>query len=201
MGLGKSFTTIALLHTLFYNPSLVDNNGTALIRTALLVVPVNTIASWKHEINKWTKKRILIFELQTVTAKSGIRPMVVDQWFTKGGVLLVSKDAFQKYTKDHPMLLSPGPDILVLDEAHLMLSNKSNVIYKALEGIKTKRRLLLTGSPFQNNTMEYYRMIHFMRPGILDTSESAFEKEFGKLERECCIFSKKCGSIYMYSRL
>ena len=61
-----------------------------------------------------------------------------------------------------------------------MLANRNSVTYKALSLIKTKRRLLLTGSPFQNNALEYYRMIRFIRPDILDASESSFEREFGK---------------------
>ena len=49
---GKSFSTIALLHTVMTHPDMVsdldDNKGGPLIRTVLLVVPVNTIANWEN---------------------------------------------------------------------------------------------------------------------------------------------------------
>ena len=152
-----------------------------MVPTALLIVPVNTISSWETEFNKWTgklKPSVLLFNLQNYKPDS--RGSVIDQWQHRGGVLVVSKDTFATCVKKHPTLQSPGPSIVVLDEAHLMLSNKKSVIYKALSGIQTKRRVLLTGSPFQNNALEYYRMIRFIRPDILDSTESAFEREFGK---------------------
>lgn len=181
MGLGKSLSTITLLFTLLNHPSLVDSQGDGLVRTALLIVPVNTISSWATEFDKWTRKlkpSVLLFNLQNCKAEG--RGSVIDQWQYRGGVLVVSKDTFATCVKKHPVLQSPGPSIVVLDEAHLMLANKKSNIYKALSGIQTKRRLLLTGSPFQNNALEYYRMIRFIRPDILDTNESAFEREFGK---------------------
>lgn len=173
-------TAISLLCTLFNHPSLVDGYGIALVKTALLVVPVNTIASWQNEFSKWTTslRPIMIYALHSTPANH--RESAVSQWCQRGGVMLLSKDSFPRYSKAHPSLQIPGPDILVLDEAHLMLANRNNVIYKALSNIQTKRRLLLTGSPFQNNALEYYRMIHYMRPGVLDTSETLFEREFAR---------------------
>ena len=59
-----------------------------------------------------------------------------------------------------------------MDEAHIIKNNKCK-IYKALNAIQTKRRIALTGSPLQNNLMEYYNMVNFVKPRFLGT-----EKEF-----------------------
>ena len=59
-----------------------------------------------------------------------------------------------------------------------MLRNSSKIM-AALTRVKTCRRIALTGSPIQNNLQEYYSMISWVRPGVLGTSESKFDREYG----------------------
>lgn len=61
-----------------------------------------------------------------------------------------------------------------------MLKNKNNLVFKALMRVKTTRRICLTGSPFQNNLYEYFRMVSYIRPGLLGTSEFGFQKEYAE---------------------
>ncbi|CAB9508961.1 ISWI chromatin-remodeling complex ATPase ISW2 [Seminavis robusta] len=185
MGLGKSLTTIALLHTLLNHPSLIDQKmRRGMVHTAMLIVPKNTVESWKFECRKWTgnlKPSLLLFVLNDHGKLS--RPHIVNQWAQRGGVLVVTKDIFANSSKENVMsakLLSPGPDVVVVDEAHLCLSSKTSVLYKALNEIRTKRRILLTGSPFQNNVLEYYRMCQWIRPDALEATESAFDTNFAQ---------------------
>lgn len=64
------------------------------------------------------------------------------------------------------------------DEGHTFLKNKDTQIFAALTGILTKRRVALTGSPIQNNLGEYYRMVSWVRPGVLGYSEAEFNREY-----------------------
>lgn len=52
-------------------------------------------------------------------------------------------------------ILQDGPDILVCDEAHMIKNTRADTT-QALKLVKSQRRIALTGSPLQNNLMEYY---------------------------------------------
>lgn len=62
--------------------------------------------------------------------------------------------------------------------SHTLLKNKDNQVFKALMKIKTKRRICLSGTPFVNNLLEYYRMVSYIRPSLLGDSEKNFQKVF-----------------------
>uniref|UniRef100_A0A336KEU9 CSON000136 protein n=1 Tax=Culicoides sonorensis TaxID=179676 RepID=A0A336KEU9_CULSO len=95
--------------------------------------------------------------------------------FRKNARIIEEKEAKLIEEKIERFLIDPGADMVVCDEGHV-IKNKKSGISKAVSQIKTKRRIILTGTPIQNNLNEYYCMVNFIKPSFLGT-----EKEFNNL--------------------
>ncbi|XP_078427682.1 P-loop containing nucleoside triphosphate hydrolases superfamily protein [Wolffia australiana] len=175
MGLGKTFQVIAFLYAAL---RLADIG----LRKAIIVTPVNVLHNWRQEFIKWKPielKALRVFMMDSVPREKRVDLML--RWANKGGILLIGYSAFRnlclgKHVKDKSTalqishLLTYEPDILICDEAH-MIKNRRADITLALKQVKTQRRIALTGSPLQNNLMEYYCMVDFVREGFLGSCQ------------------------------
>ncbi|KAJ7978158.1 Protein CHROMATIN REMODELING [Quillaja saponaria] len=174
MGLGKTFQVIAFLYTAMRSIDLG-------LRTVLVVTPVNVLYNWRQEFIKWRPselKPLRVFMLEDVSRERRLE--LLTKWRAKGGVFLIGYSAFRnlsfgKHVKDRHVAreicsaLQDGPDILVCDEAHMIKNTRADTT-QALKQVKCQRRIALTGSPLQNNLMEYYCMVDFVREGFLGSS-------------------------------
>ncbi|XP_070490376.1 transcriptional regulator ATRX homolog isoform X2 [Chironomus tepperi] len=177
MGLGKTLQVVTLTHTLLVNSEETD------VTRVLVVCPLNTVLNWVNEFHKWLKgirgyNEIEIYEISKL--KQNIdRANKLMEWHNEGGVMIMSYDMFRNLTNDQnnrlrkkikeslqTSLIDPGPDLVVCDEGHL-LKNEKTSISKCMMKLRTSRRIVLTGTPLQNNLKEYYCMVQFVKPNLL----------------------------------
>ncbi|KIH42397.1 protein, SNF2 family [Ancylostoma duodenale] len=83
-------------------------------------------------------------------------------------VLIISYETFRLYAKIlHSSVIGMGH----------RLKNSDNLTYQALNGLQCERRVLISGTPIQNDLLEYYSLVNFVNPGLLGTA-GEFKKRF-----------------------
>uniref|UniRef100_A0A0P4W6W4 DNA repair and recombination protein RAD54-like n=2 Tax=Scylla olivacea TaxID=85551 RepID=A0A0P4W6W4_SCYOL len=176
MGLGKTLQCITLMWTLLRQSS--DCRPT--IEKTVIVAPSSLVKNWYNEINKWLKGKLNALAIDSGT-KTEIDSKLKGFMSTFGRrpinpVLIISYETFRL----HAHVLHQGEVGLVLcDEGH-RLKNCENQTYQALMGLKAKRRVLLSGTPIQNDLLEYFSLLHFVNAGILGTAQE-FRKKYERV--------------------
>jgi len=133
--------------------------------------------NWQNEINKWLNGRLNSLVIDS-GSKDEIDRNLHDFIHTHGRrvvnpVLIISYETFRLHVQE----LHKGEVGLVLcDEGH-RLKNSENQTYQALVALNCKRRVLLSGTPIQNDLLEYFSLIHFVNQGLLGTAQE-FKRRF-----------------------
>eukprot|EP00775_Hariotina_reticulata_P011378 gene11378-11527_t len=169
MGLGKTLQVIALLWTLLRQ----GPQGAPVCNKAVVVAPATLVANWGRELKKWLgEERLKFMQLSQGPAAA---EQVTDFKLGKVWKLLVgSYEGLRKYGAQ----LKGCCDVLVCDEGHRLKSTGGNKTITALLEMDCTRRIVLTGTPVQNNLDEFYALLSFACPGILG-SPSVFRRVYG----------------------
>lgn len=168
MGLGKTLQTIALLWTLLKQNPIYGSSP--IIKKALIVCPVTLINNWQKEFRKWLgNERLGVF------VADGKKTRLTD--FTMGrsyNVMIIGYERLRSVQDE--LTKGSGIDIVVADEGH-RLKTVQNKSAQAIQSLNTPRRIILSGTPIQNELSEFFAMVDFVNPGLLGTFKS-FMKEF-----------------------
>ena len=155
MGLGKTVQVIALISTLtFENPRCWP---------FLIVVPNATCANWRREIKFWRPElRVVAYyggrQSQELAYKYELFPKGFKD--LKAHIVVMSYDSAQD-ERTRPLFRSVNWAGLVVDEGQ-RLKNDKNLLYLALQTMNFPFRLLLTGTPLQNNKRELFNLLQFV---------------------------------------
>ncbi|XP_059618266.1 transcriptional regulator ATRX-like isoform X2 [Phlebotomus argentipes] len=200
MGLGKTLQLIALLHTVIRYPELKTNRILVICPKTTIMNWFDEIKKWLEPVRGDISMKVFHFpDNSDIQGKLKI----LREWHKSGekgyrtaGCLLIGYEAFRVlvlkqsrkqqslYTQQETSLikkqitetlLQPGADLVICDEGH-MIKNRKSAINRAVSKIRTKRRIILTGTPIQNNLKEYYCMVDFIKPNFLGT-----EREFANM--------------------
>ncbi|XP_048950385.1 DNA repair and recombination protein RAD54-like isoform X3 [Canis lupus baileyi] len=173
MGLGKTLQCITLIWTLLrQSPECKPE-----IDKAVVVSPSSLVKNWYNEVGKWLGGRI-----QPLAIDGGSKDEIdqkLEGFMNQRGVrvpspiLIISYETFRL----HVGVLQKGSvGLVICDEGH-RLKNSENQTYQALDSLNTSRRVLISGTPIQNDLLEYFSLVHFVNSGILGTAHE-FKKHF-----------------------
>ncbi|XP_014220729.1 DNA repair and recombination protein RAD54-like [Trichogramma pretiosum] len=173
MGLGKTLQCITLLWTLLKQ----GPEAKPLIEKAIIVAPSSLVKNWYNEIFKWLSSRVKPLAIDG-GSKSEIDVKLTGFMKTYGRrcanpILIISYETFRLHAH---VLHQDEVGLVLCDEGH-RLKNSENQTYQALMGLKAKRRVLLSGTPIQNDLLEYFSLIQFVNSGLLGTA-SEFRRKF-----------------------
>ena len=187
MGLGKTIQTITFLYSLYKEGHCKG--------PFLVSVPLSTIINWEREFETWapdfyvvtyvgdkdsrvvTREHELSFEDGAV--RGGNKACKMRSTSIKFHVLLTS---YELVSIDAALLSSIEWAVLVVDEAHRLKNNQSK-FFRILNSYNIRYKLLLTGTPLQNNLEELFHLLNFLCPDKFNELD-CFQNEFADLTKE-----------------
>lgn len=150
MGLGKTIQTIALLaHLASYHEVWGPH---------LVVVPTSVMLNWEMEFKKWCPGFKILAYYGTQEERKRKR-----QGWNNDDIWNVCITSYQLVLQDQQVFKRRRWHYLILDEAHNIKNFKSQR-WQTLLGFNTQARLLLTGTPLQNNLTELWSLLFFLMP-------------------------------------
>lgn len=172
MGLGKTIQVIAFLAYL--------RERLGMHRHHLVIVPASTLDNWEREFDVWCPDIRLLQYYGTQEARSQIR-YYVTRHPEEVDVVLTTYNVAQT-PEDRKLFKKLNFQYLIFDEAH-MLKNMKSSRYQSLIKIKSKRRILLTGTPLQNNLVELMSLLVFTMPRMFMPKITHVETLFSSASR------------------
>ena len=158
MGLGKTIQTISLITFLIENKK---QNGPYLV-----IVPLSTLTNWVNEFHKWAPS------VSTLVYKGtpNVRKQLAGQ--LKMGTFQVLLTTYEYIIKEKSLLGKIKWTHMIIDEGHRMKNTQSKLTVTLTQSYSSRYRLLLTGTPLQNNLPELWALLNFVLPKIFNSIKS-----------------------------
>jgi ATP-dependent helicase STH1/SNF2 len=158
MGLGKTIQTISLVTYLIEKKREMG--------PFLIIVPLSTLTNWNSEFEKWAPSVKRIVYKGPPTARKQQQQQI--RW----GQFQVLLTTYEFIIKDRPILSKVKWLHMIVDEGHRMKNAKSKLSSTITEYYNTRYRLILTGTPLQNNLPELWALLNFVLPNIFKSVKS-----------------------------
>ena len=158
MGLGKTIQTISLITHLIEKKK---QNGPFLV-----IVPLSTLTNWNLEFEKWAPT------VSRVVYKGPPNARKQQQNQIRYGNFQVLLTTYEYVIKDRPVLSKIKWIHMIVDEGHRMKNANSKLTFTLTSYYHTRFRLLLTGTPLQNNLPELWNLLNFVLPTIFKSVKS-----------------------------
>ncbi len=143
------------------------------IRFNIIIVPTTLLFNWKAEIEKFAPKIIAYFHYGVDRSKSTKEFNNYHIIFTSYGVLLRDIEYLREFQFNY----------VVLDESQA-IKNPASRRFKAVNLIKAKNRITLTGTPIENNTFDLYSQMSFVNPGIFGSINNFKQNYSNPIDKE-----------------
>ncbi|KAK2998550.1 hypothetical protein RJ639_024309 [Escallonia herrerae] len=147
----------------------------------LVVLPRGILGTWKREFQRWQVEDIPLFDMYSVKADSRSQQLeVLKQWAGERSILFLGYKQFSAIVCDNDTgnsavacqeILLTHPSILILDEGHTPRNQDTDVL-TSLEKVQTPRKVVLSGTLYQNHVKEVFNILNLVRPKFLKLETS-----------------------------
>ncbi|PWI75874.1 chromatin remodelling complex ATPase chain ISW1 [Purpureocillium lilacinum] len=169
MGLGKTLQTISFLGYLRHIAGITGPH--------LITVPKSTLDNWKREFAKWTPEvNVLVLQGAKDERHNLINERLVDEKFD------VCITSYEMILREKAHLKKFAWEYIIIDEAH-RIKNEESSLSQVIRLFSSRNRLLITGTPLQNNLHELWALLNFLLPDVFGDSE-AFDQWFSGQDRD-----------------
>ncbi|GMI88152.1 hypothetical protein HRI_002484500 [Hibiscus trionum] len=159
----------------------------------LVVLPKGILATWKKEFLRWQVEDIQLLDFYSVKADNRSQQLeVLKQWVESKSILFLGYKQFATIICDGgtgkiPVscqeILLKAPSILILDEGHTPRNENTDVL-QSLAKIQTPRKVVLSGTLYQNHVKEVFNILNLVRPKFLrsDSAKLVMRRVMSKVE-------------------
>lgn len=159
----------------------------------LVILPKGIVGTWKKEFIRWQVENISLLDFYSCKAEKRSQQLeVLNKWVEKKSVLFLGYKQFAnivcEYAVDETeracqMLLLEAPSILILDEGHTPRNEETEML-RALAKVQTERKVVLSGTLYQNHVKEVFNIIELVCPKFmkLESSRDTVRRILSKVE-------------------